>query len=258
MVTMATVSRWPLCPEETAAAHALLSSNSMSENIARELLFVVAAFAIAVGLALWRWRTRRTHRSATPITSIKLKAKADFLARAGRSYGYTNSKKGFIDDWRLSEFPTLIPPLTLQSKEQGDGNRGEQSEPEVYLDFAGSAIPTRTLLSRICSEEQVLANPHSQGGGLASDRTLTLMQLAKDRAMQHFGIRHEAFGFGELDKEDEKDRIVDYYFWSCISVGRKHCLRRGFYWIYWKPDCRRPDWNHCLQCHRNSNGFCFV
>ncbi|KAL9191072.1 hypothetical protein ACHAXT_000778 [Thalassiosira profunda] len=244
---MATVSipttEPPLCPEESATAHDLMPSTFMDENITRELFFAVAAFAIAVGLALWRWQTRRMHRSATPTTSTKLKAKADFLARAGRSYGYANSKKGFIDDWRLSEFPTLIPPLRLQSKDQGDGNRSEQSEPEVYLDFAGSAIPTRTLLSRICSEEQVLANPHSQGGGLASDRTLTLMQLAKDRAMQHFGIRHEAFGLEELDKEGD-DEITCPGFQLVFTSGATESLRlvaERFPWSIARISCNEPS-----------------
>jgi molybdenum cofactor sulfurtransferase len=149
--------------------------------------------------------------SSTTQTSAKLADKIDFLERVGSSYGYANSKRGFIDDWRSSEFPTLLRPLKLpqrffrQQKPYSEQTREERhcdnfSEPEVYLDYAGSAIPTRTLLSHISQSEQILANPHSMGGGLASDRTLKLMQLAKDRVMQHFGIQHEIFGVDELDK----------------------------------------------------------
>ena len=48
-----------------------------------------------------------------------------------------------------------------------------------------------------------IANPHSMGGGLASDRTIKLMQLSKDCVMQHFGIEHESFGLQELDNSDD-------------------------------------------------------
>ena len=69
---------------------------------------------------------------------------------------------------------------------QEHNNAEEQLE--VYLDYAGSAIPTRSLLTRISNTSaQILANPHSLGGGLASDRTIKLMQLSKDCVIQHLG-----------------------------------------------------------------------
>jgi len=181
--------------------------------------------------------------SSQQTTSAKISAKIDFMKRAGDRYGYASSNKGCIDDWRSFEFPTLIPPLKLspryshprQSPEpsnekdhcgeeeeeeddcggggggSGDGGAifsfNESSEPEVYLDYAGSAIPTKTLLSLSNSETQILANPHSQGGGLASDRTLKRMQLTRDSVMNHFGIGHEATAFGleDLNKEEEEE-----------------------------------------------------
>ena len=133
----------------------------------------------------------------------RLTAKLEFLERVGNRYGYSKSEKGFIDHWRPCEFPSLIRPLILQSHvahhKQNKQNSSEQTkmpcpnnnpeeELEVYLDYAGSAIPTRSLLSRISNTSaQILANPHSMGGGLASDRTIKLMQLSKDCVIQHLG-----------------------------------------------------------------------
>jgi len=197
----------------------------------------VAVAVLAAAIASWQWRRRRRcldakrssspHRqsSLSPTKSATLAAKIDFLERMESRYGYANSKKGFIDDWRSCEFPKLIPPLKLrpsrvQQKPSPESSSGHycndaialcnesSSEPEVYLDYAGSAIPTRTLLSHMISHHaQILANPHSQGGGLASDRTLKLIQLTKDRIKQHFGIQHETFGLDELDNEDEYNKI---------------------------------------------------
>ncbi|KAL7543531.1 hypothetical protein ACHAXR_012843 [Thalassiosira sp. AJA248-18] len=217
----------PLCPDSEAAMNfspklAASLNASILPNIAAAILVV---FAIAI--ALWRLRrpvnTKRppSLQSSPTQTAASLAAKINFLERVGKkNYGYVTSKKGFIDDWRLSEFPTLIPSLKLPTHIHGQKQCSDQtnkywesqhtgincdgaSEPEVYLDYAGSAIPTQTLLSQISHQSQILANPHSLGGGmLSSDRTLKLMQMAKDRVMQHFGVQHETFGLDVLDKDE--------------------------------------------------------
>ena len=182
----------------------------------------------------WYWRrkgryyldkiSQPQHHPQCTANNDRLTAKLEFLERVGNRYGYSKSKKGFIDHWRPSEFPSLIRPLILQSQshvahhKQNKQNSSEQTkmprptqehnnpeeELEVYLDYAGSAIPTRSLLTRISNTSaQILANPHSLGGGLASDRTIKLMQLSKDCVMQHFGIEHESFGLQELDNSDD-------------------------------------------------------
>ena len=176
--------------------------------------------AVFVGIALNAWR-RWIYPRIYPAEKIKedghdtpsprLAAKLEFLERVGDRYGYGDSQKGFIDNWRTFEFPFLIPPIKLQPNTQqknvvksSDVHHTDDGDREVYLDYAGSSIPTRTLLSTISNNDtQVLANPHSIGGGLASDRTLKLMQLSKDRIMQHFGIQHESFGLDELDNNDD-------------------------------------------------------
>ena len=208
----------PLCPDSDVSPDTLLN-DAVAEGWYQLDLFsaVIAVVSIAVisiaALTWWQWKRKKQESSpTTQINDQRLNAKTDFLQRVGDRYGYANSTKGFIDDWRLSEFPTLIPPLQLhhqtnqsfQKNPHNDHDRHECIEQEVYLDYAGSAIPTQTLLSRMHDQStQILANPHSLGGGLASDRTLKLIQLAKDRVMSHFGIEHEAFGMDELDKNND-------------------------------------------------------
>ena len=141
----------------------------------------------------------------------KVVAKNDFLQRVGSRYGYAKSKKGFIDNWRQLEFPTLIPPLSSQPQDD-TVTKSLEDEQEVYLDYAGSALPTSTLLSHVSNiNTQILANPHSIGGGVASDRTLKLMQLSKDHVMKHFGIDHESFGLDELDSDTENTTTCPGY-----------------------------------------------
>ena len=150
-------------------------------------------------------------------TNAKIEAKLEFLERNREYYGYRSSNKGFIDEWRLREFPTLLPPLQLSKSGQNQHSESV-GEPEVYLDYAGSALPTRSQLSSIyeCNvsrsgltdavdpfvEEQcntqILANPHSLGGGLASDRTWKLMQKSIHCVMKHFGVDDE-----QIDLEEE-------------------------------------------------------
>ena len=61
---------------------------------------------------------------------------------------------------------------------------------EVYLDYAGSALPTRSQLRNIfkgeyhCPQSQVLANPHSMGPAAA--RTLSEIERVKKRILDHF------------------------------------------------------------------------
>ena len=188
----------------------------------------------------------------------KLSSKLEFLERNRENYGYPNSKKGFIDDWRLQEFPTLLPPLNASSgcshnKQQHQTLTGSDcsSKAEVYLDYAGSALPTRSQLSRIYEQcvlppssetselvegwnTQVLANPHSLGAGNASDRTWKLMQQSIHRVMKHFGIDDDLLDVEENEVNvpsfsryrlvfttgaTESLRVVAEHFpWSCLNI----------------------------------------
>jgi molybdenum cofactor sulfurtransferase len=190
----------------------------------------------------------------------RLEDKMIFLDGPGRlKYGYVNSNRGYIDNWRGYEFPTLIRPMMLprshrlyrrrrrrrrrereereekdaddddddDDEEGDDDHRGigpmdEDNEPEVYLDYAGSSLPTRTMMhveakfDRIATVG-VLANPHSEGGGPASDRTISFMRESVECVMDHFGIHrrrrrrrrhdHDLESLdGSVDDVDDEDR----------------------------------------------------
>ena len=214
---------------------------------------------------LWSVMKRRNKQTSNPqqhnptLDDAKISAKLKFLERNREHYGYPNSKKGFVDDWRLWEFPTLLPPLDVASgcrhdRQQRQTSYDRISEPEVYLDYAGSALPTRSQLSWIYKQcvlppssetldlaevlnTQILANPHSLGGGNASDRTWKLMQQSIHCVMKHFGIDDEQCEVEENEENElipsissryrlvfttgatESLRMVAEHFpWSCLNI----------------------------------------
>ena len=171
---------------------------------------IVTAAIIATTLSLLLYRRKLKQHPQTMSTkqqsaSATLRVKLEFLERVGSRYGYTNSEKGFIDDWREVEFPSLIPPLfhgNVQKK-----TMHESVEPrEVYLDYAGSALPTLSQLEYLSKQTQILANPHSIGGGIASDRTYTLMQQVKDKIRVFFGIDDKLY-FGDEEQEEDESKV---------------------------------------------------
>eukprot|EP00804_Cyclotella_cryptica_P007095 CCRYP_014526-RA/>CCRYP_014526-RA protein AED:0.15 eAED:0.15 QI:0/0/0/1/1/1/2/0/920 len=101
------------------------------------------------------------------------------------------------------------------------------------------------LANEIC-QTQILANPHSVGGGIASDRTSKLMQQSVHRVMKHFGIDDEQIFFEKSDSGGEKSlfhgyrlvftsgateslRIVAEKFpWSCLKVSHHTPLKMKF------------------------------
>jgi molybdenum cofactor sulfurtransferase len=197
---------------------------------------VTAIMAIILSWLLNRRRRRNQHPTATPIrqqsASATLQAKLEFLERVGSRYGYTNSDKGFIDDWREVEFPSLISPLQNTSKNTIDNDHNVQRqtiisetvEREVYLDYAGSALPTQTQLQCLSKQTQILANPHSIGGGLASDRTYTSMQKVKDKVRVHFGINDELY-FDKIQEAEESDVQNDEKYQFVFTSGATASLK---------------------------------
>lgn len=106
--------------------------------------------------------------------------KADFMSRNTHAYGYLGTPGGYIDDWRPTELPSLQLPLEKQDG-MSDGSR------EIYLDYAGAALPTKTQLLSISDNlfaSTVLANPHSTGP--AASRSLIGIQTAKRCVLEHF------------------------------------------------------------------------
>jgi len=192
-----------------------LSMSPINDDYECYIVAVIVVIATSVILSMSTYYKRWTLEDCNTSFSLqhhqdKVVAKNDFLQRVGSRYGYANSKKGFIDNWRQLEFPTLIPPLS--SQQQDDSVTSPEEEQEVYLDYAGSALPTSTLLSHVSNiNTQILANPHSVGGGVASDRTLKLMQLSKDHVMKHFGIDKESFGLDELDNDTDNTTTCPGY-----------------------------------------------
>ena len=214
------------------------SSSSAAAAAAAALLLTIACALVAAASRRRRARERpspKMHHHCCNRRPRLLADKIDFLERVGRRYGYADSPRGFVDDWRSYEFPTLIPPVELpaslraprregrrmvrcssslagrrydnydddgrrrRSEEEGkrDDDR-EEEETEVYLDHAGSSLPTRTMLERTYRRNRtmILANPHSEGGGLASDRTRELMRRSEERVLRHFGIRGDDCNLG--------------------------------------------------------------
>ena len=127
-------------------------------------------------------RAKKTHADPSPHAQAAFARKREFLAQAGNVYGYGSSSRGFIDTWRTRELPNLIVPLDSPI---------EIDEPEVYLDYAGAALPTQTQLEEIMKSSCILANPHSNGP--AASRTLLLIEQAKKRVMDHLNCHPGRF-----------------------------------------------------------------
>ena len=151
-----------------------------------------------------------THSSSTRrrIDQAQVERKNDFLRRAGDNYGYRSSPAGHIDTWRGREFPHLIPPIGAAEDDAGNlspngvGSPQNSSGPEVYLDYAGAALPSRSQLESIMSHYATagtLANPHSTGP--AASRTMVLIEQAKKLVLDHFnGHPGKSYGIGGADK----------------------------------------------------------
>ncbi|CAB9523830.1 Molybdenum cofactor sulfurase [Seminavis robusta] len=124
------------------------------------------------------------------IVHASVQRKQDFLEKVGDDYGYPNSPAGFIDHWRHKEFPALIHPLQLQlHSDVQQSLHTNNKDKEVYLDHAGSSLPSQSLLHNIYTQQisqtaAILANPHS--GGPAASRTLRLIEQVKKEILDHF------------------------------------------------------------------------
>lgn len=151
-------------------------------------LLFVASICVAISAVLFvifRQRQRRRSKKSIRFTDpASLERKRDFLSRSGDPYGYEKCPLGHIDTWRPQELPHLIPPIHDGSCSISTSNT--DIEREVYLDYAGAALPTKTQLGKILkSSQRLLANPHSTGP--AASRASLQMEQAKARALSHFG-----------------------------------------------------------------------
>ena len=136
--------------------------------------------------------------------------KIDFMRRVGYDvYGYMSSPGGFIDDWRVKEFPSLIPPIPIHdTSDHHNVNNNhtkdlfpDTNDAEVYLDYAGAALPTQSQLAEIMQftsqqQKHVLGNPHSVGPAAA--RTKQYMEQVTKRILDHFHA-HPGRWYGHSD-----------------------------------------------------------
>lgn len=195
------------------------------------------------------------HPRPLPEYHAVIERKRTFLnSKHGKGYGYSSTPKGHIDLWRDKEFPTLIRPipwLHLHGQEDKDTTittaaKEEKREKvdmfstanpddpvdngmEVYLDYAGSAIPTKSLLEAMhydSIQNQILGNPHSNGP--SSSRTQESIEQIKKQVLDFFdahagpmyGFSHDAVNV-EKKKEEEYHPGYDVIFTS----GTTHALQ---------------------------------
>ena len=226
-----------------------------------------SAAAILLLSSFWwvirRKSRRRTNHHAGPksqgafsssahrrIDHARIGRKNDFMKRAGDNYGYQGSPAGHIDTWRGREFPHLIQPIAIAA--DGAANASPTSEAEVYLDYAGAALPSRSQLESIMSHYATagaLANPHSTGP--AASRTMVLIEQAKKLVLDHFnGHPGKSYGIGTAGNDTKVgDLGPDYHpgYEVIFTSGTTEALRivaESFRWTSGKEsddDASRTD-----------------
>jgi molybdenum cofactor sulfurtransferase len=174
-------------------------------------------------------------------------------------YGYKSSKRGHIDTWRYEEFPTLLRPINAQShvlEKKQDSSKDENVQlQEVYLDYAGSSIPSLSLLNhthQLSMEYQILANPHSSG--VAASRSMEMIEKVKMKVQTFFGAEAgPLFGF---DDDDTNNDTPDYHpgYDIIFTSGATEALRIVGEHFQWTGDSDRS----CCQkgVNRASNSSC--
>lgn len=229
---------------------------------------VAAAAVVSIILLCYTMRRKKNSQQHRDFTG-KVEAKLEFINRNKRYYGYPDSKKGFIDTWRERELPSLLPPLKILDHQQHQPNE----EAEVYLDYAGSALPTCSQLSRIyqqcitdtttfkdkdnfieekCST-QILANPHSLGGGTASDRTWKLMQQSIHSVMQHFGVDDEDVGMDNILESNDENDCLNPGYRLVFTSGATESLRLVAEHFPWRSFNISSPNDHGMLLNANSN-----
>ncbi|CAJ1936409.1 unnamed protein product [Cylindrotheca closterium] len=158
-----------------------IQMSSLFQKIDTLTIFIFGSIMCLVSTLILRRKKSPFERSVDSMTKGKARfnRKRAFLSNVGDEYGYRHSGKGYIDDWRHKEFPTLQPPLGQRSTDAIE-------EREIYLDYAGSALPSKSQMEASFQSlsSNVLANPHSSGP--AASRTLLGIQQSKTRILNHF------------------------------------------------------------------------
>lgn len=129
----------------------------------------------------------------------RLRRKRSFLSREP-DYGYRHSEKGFIDKWIRQEIPS--------------------SSKEIYLDYAGAALPWKSQLLQVAGEcSTPLGNPHSSGP--SASRTKRRIEHVKKRIMEHFGAENN-YEIIFTSGATEGMRIVsERWKWDCLIYSQE-------------------------------------
>ena len=145
-----------------------------------------ASLALALLLKIIKGVNCKRTRIPIDQTTEQQNRKRDFLSRSSSKYGYKDSPKGFIDTWRTSEFPLLVRPCDLDDSPSTPSPTIQ--EHEVYLDYAGSALPSLSQGKALFDQNymfQILANPHSSGP--AASRTLLKVKEMESQVLEFLG-----------------------------------------------------------------------
>ena len=104
-----------------------------------------------------------------------------------------NSIVGYVTSTLLKWFSCFMvtskdhTEMTMTTEKKKKKDEEQRLEPEIYLDYAGSGLPTQTQLQMMYSNKTfsagiIYANPHSTGP--AASRTLNEIQQVKQRVLE--------------------------------------------------------------------------
>ncbi len=184
-------------------------------------------------------RKKLDHDREMQSKSQVLERKNCFIrTKHGKYYGYESSAKGHIDTWRKREFPSLIQPIgysddsaiDTRSNSSNSASHPRQQNHEVYLDYAGSGIPSLSLLDALHTQslkDQILANPHSNGPAAA--RTKAAIQNIKKQVLDFFNANAGCrYGYQEREKHpSDGSSEQDYHpgYDVIFTSGTTHALQ---------------------------------
>lgn len=176
-----------------------------------------------------------------------LARKREFLSRIGNKYGYKNTPGGWIDDWRPREFPKLLCPYS----DDHSTDARPATEEEVYLDYAGSALPTKSQLQSIYTSTEILANPHSSGP--AASRTLLGINQTQQRILHHLNAMPGRFASMKHPPLDSKPADSHSGYEPVFTPGTTEAIRMIAERFPWQPKCSNCGCQSILLYAQNSH-----
>ena len=225
------------------------------------LTLSLTVVVLSIALIAYTWLVRSTSAFAKKGTTTKvsnkshattndeaIKRKRDFLQRAGEDYGYRHSPAGFIDAWRSTELPALIPPVQQQQ------HSAQTESCEVYLDYAGASLPWKSQMEKICTDVSILANPHSTGPAAA--RTSRRMEHVQKRLLDWLDAHPGRLAGIQRDKSDSKSNQKgrnddpDHHpgYEILFTSGTTQAMQIVAERLAWKAECQNCGRSSQLVC----------